>query len=409
LDSSEFWLLLVPPIAGGIIGYFTNDLAIKMLFRPYKPWYAFGRRVPFTPGLIPRNQPNLAQRVSQTIMGSLLTPEELQRLAGRLLQTERVKAAILWLLQLALEQVGRDKQDRTARILADILRDLFEESLPRLVRVLARREDFLEQQIDRIFDQVLLDFRLTETQARQLSDWLLQEALPPNVLRQAIVDVLTDRNIELIDDYSRRRSTGAYWIVANVIGMRNILTRLRAFCLDEKETANARLAEIVQSFQVRDRLQAWLQELSLQNLPVSTVRQLRATTRETIRDYLRERGATTLRGLSESFDWDNVALLLVRRLQASETMNASLEVVSEELALVLERYLERDLGNLVAQIVPILAIDETIVERVNATSPEQLEANIQGIVRRELRAIVNLGGALGFLVGILQATLIYLR
>ena len=29
----------IPPIAGGIIGYFTNDLAVQMLFRPYRAWY----------------------------------------------------------------------------------------------------------------------------------------------------------------------------------------------------------------------------------------------------------------------------------------------------------------------------------------------------------------------------------
>ena len=34
-------LLVVPPVAGGIIGYFTNDLAIKMLFRPYRPLHLF--------------------------------------------------------------------------------------------------------------------------------------------------------------------------------------------------------------------------------------------------------------------------------------------------------------------------------------------------------------------------------
>lgn len=27
--------ILLPPLIGGVIGYITNDLAIKMLFRPY--------------------------------------------------------------------------------------------------------------------------------------------------------------------------------------------------------------------------------------------------------------------------------------------------------------------------------------------------------------------------------------
>ncbi|NET52465.1 MAG: DUF445 family protein, partial [Merismopedia sp. SIO2A8] len=50
---SSPWLLVVPPIVGGVIGYFTNDLAIQMLFRPYNAIYVGDRKLPFTPGLIP--------------------------------------------------------------------------------------------------------------------------------------------------------------------------------------------------------------------------------------------------------------------------------------------------------------------------------------------------------------------
>ena len=135
LALANLWIFFVPPVAGSIIGYFTNDLAIKMLFRPYKPIYIGKRRLPFTPGLIPSNQERLAQKVSDTIMGSLLTPTELQKLAQRLLKTERVQNAILWLLKLALEQIQSDKEQKTAKILANILRDLFSQSLPRLLRV----------------------------------------------------------------------------------------------------------------------------------------------------------------------------------------------------------------------------------------------------------------------------------
>lgn len=142
IEFDYWWRIILPPVAGGVIGYFTNDLAIKMLFRPYKPIHLWGRRLPFTPGLIPRNQERLAKRVSDTIMNSLLTPEELQKLAKRLLQIDRVKSAILWLLQLALKQIKEDKQQKTAKILADILRDLFGDSIPKLLKTLSRRGDF---------------------------------------------------------------------------------------------------------------------------------------------------------------------------------------------------------------------------------------------------------------------------
>ncbi|QLE40700.1 DUF445 family protein [Nostoc sp. C052] len=402
MDWSHLWLYVSPPVLGGIIGYFTNDIAIKMLFRPYRAIYIAGRRVPFTPGLIPRNQERLAKNISNTIMGSLLTPQELQNLARRLLQTERVQAAILWLLQLAIEQIKTDKNQKSAKIVAGILRDLLGESLPRLLKVLARREDFLEAQINQIFDQILLEFQLSEEQATRLADWLLQVVLPPDMLRQAIVDFLTDRTIQIIDEGFREKTSGTYWVVANLFGLRNTLTRLRTFCLDEKEATNTRLQELIQDLQMRDRIRKLLQNLSLQNLPMGTVRQLRKTTRESVRHYLQNSGSDFLQGLTDSVDWENIAVVLLNRLSTSPVVSTSLEVMSQELALILDKYLEKDLEAIVTQVIPILSIDEVIVDRVKSTSPADLEAAIEGIVKNELQAIVTLGGVLGFVIGLLQ-------
>ncbi|BAZ05922.1 DUF445 domain-containing protein [Calothrix sp. NIES-3974] len=407
MDWSHLWLYLSPPVLGGIIGYFTNDVAIKMLFRPYRAWYIGGRRVPFTPGLIPSNQERLAKNISDSIMGSLLTPEELQNLARRLLHTERVQGAIQWLLQTALSQVKSDREQKTAKILAGILRDLLGESLPRLLKTLARREDFLEVQINQIFDQILLEFQLTEEQATRLAEWLLQVVLPPETIRLAIIDFLTDRTIQTIDESFREKTSGTYWVVANLFGLRNTLTRLRTFCLDEKEATNTRIRELIQDLNVRDRIKSFLLSISLQNLPISTVRQLRKTTRESVRHYLQNSGGELLQGLSDSIDWENIAVLLVTRLSNSSVVNSSLEVVSKELALVLERYLERDLEKIVTQVIPILSIDQVIIDRVKSTSPADLEDAIEGIVKNELQAIVSLGGILGFVVGLIQAAFLY--
>ncbi len=409
MDTVNFWTLVLPPIAGAIIGYFTNDIAIKMLFRPYRAIHFGKRRLPFTPGLIPRNQERLAKRVSDTIMGSLLTPEELQRLAKRLLKTERVEEAITWLLNLAIKQIREDKQQKTAQILANVLKDLFGESLPRILKVLARKQDFLEAQINQIFDQILLEFKLNNMQSRQLSDWLLDKVIPPDFLRLALIDFLTDRNIKVIDEGFREKTSGTYWVVANIFGIRNALVRLRSFCIDERELANTRLKELILSLEVRGRLREWLQSLSLQNLPVSTVKQLRKTTRDTVRAYIQESGGKVIKNLGDSIDWDNLAVLVVNRLQASTAVSTSLGVISSELALILERYLEEDLEKLVTQAIPILSIDQVIIERIRATSSEQLEMATQGIVKNELQAIVNLGGILGFLVGSLQTLILWLR
>ncbi|MCY7394418.1 MAG: DUF445 family protein, partial [Leptolyngbyaceae cyanobacterium CAN_BIN12] len=218
-----------------------------------------------------------------------------------------------------------------------------------------------------------------------------------------------DRNIQVIDEGFREKTSGTYWVVANLFGSRNALARLRTFCLDEREECNARLRELMTSLNVRSRLKEWLQNLSMQNLPVSTVRQLRKTLRDTVREYVQEQGSGFLEELGKSIEWESLASLILSRLRTSPVVNESLETVSLELALILERYLERDLEAIVAQAIPILNIDQVIIDRVKATSAADLEAAINGIVQSELQAIVNLGGVLGFAIGLFQSASLLLR
>ncbi len=403
METSQIILYATPPIVGGIIGYFTNDIAIRMLFRPYRARFIGSYQIPFTPGVIPRNQEKLAKRIADSIMSSLLTPDEIQGIARRVLQVDRVQSAILWILRLSLEQIKTGRTENTSKVLANILQDLFGESLPKLLQTLAKRDDFLEDQLNQIFDRVLLEFQLNAEQSEKLSIWLLQSILSPENLRLALVDFLTDRNIKIIDDRFRVKTSGTYWVVANIFGLRNALEGLRTFCLDEQDTANQTIAELIVSLRVRQRLQELFQNLSLQNFPVFTIRQLRTTMGDSVRSYLREKGAELMQELSSSVKWDRAASVVLTRLKSLDAVGESLDVVSHELAVVLDRYLERDLEAIVMEAIPILQIDQVIINRVVATPPEEMEAGINDLIQTELQAIVNLGGVLGVAIGAMQA------
>lgn len=70
---------LIGPLSGSIIGYFTNWLAIKMMFRPHKPKYVFGVKIPFTPGLIPKERGRIAEAVGSSISENLMNKEVLEK------------------------------------------------------------------------------------------------------------------------------------------------------------------------------------------------------------------------------------------------------------------------------------------------------------------------------------------
>ncbi len=64
--------IITAPLIGGLIGLITNSLAIKMLFRPYKELKIAGLRIPFTPGLIPKEKPRIAHAIAQVISSYIL-------------------------------------------------------------------------------------------------------------------------------------------------------------------------------------------------------------------------------------------------------------------------------------------------------------------------------------------------
>ena len=67
--------IVLPILVGAVIGYFTNSIAIKMLFRPHRAIYIGKHQLPFTPGIIPKNQKRLADAVGDAVSGQLLTKE----------------------------------------------------------------------------------------------------------------------------------------------------------------------------------------------------------------------------------------------------------------------------------------------------------------------------------------------
>lgn len=66
-----------PPLLGAFIGYLTNKVAIKMLFRPLAAKYVFGVRVPMTPGVIPSKRADLAINIGEMVGTHLLTSKEI--------------------------------------------------------------------------------------------------------------------------------------------------------------------------------------------------------------------------------------------------------------------------------------------------------------------------------------------
>lgn len=64
--------LVTTPLVAGVVGYITNKIAIKMLFRPYESkWYTLGWQ-----GIVPKTRPKLAVKISEIVGQKLLAHDD---------------------------------------------------------------------------------------------------------------------------------------------------------------------------------------------------------------------------------------------------------------------------------------------------------------------------------------------
>ena len=77
MDYTEILRMLAGPLIGAVIGYFTNFIAVKMLFYPKKERRIFGKRIPLTPGVIPKGRSRIASAAGKVIENHLLTKDDI--------------------------------------------------------------------------------------------------------------------------------------------------------------------------------------------------------------------------------------------------------------------------------------------------------------------------------------------
>ena len=148
------WQWLIGPAVGSVIGYITNDIAVRMMFRPHRELRLFGRRVPFTPGLIPKGRFRLSAAICEVLSQELLNEEVL---AAALLSEEMLER-----IGGAADEAmaGLFAEERTPRMLLEGMVGeealaSFEEQLKRAMGIFIM-EKILESGIERIAAEAVM-------------------------------------------------------------------------------------------------------------------------------------------------------------------------------------------------------------------------------------------------------------
>jgi len=145
-------LFVVPPIAGAIIAYSTNVIAIRMLFRPLREIRVFGKiRLPFTPGILPRQRKKLAQSIGAMVERELVTPEVLRE---RLAQIEIGELAQTVTQFLRREDIHKELQAKGRLLLRNIIMKL--NIFQRFFVTAAQYDQTLQNKMPEIIDELII-------------------------------------------------------------------------------------------------------------------------------------------------------------------------------------------------------------------------------------------------------------
>lgn len=125
------WILLI--VVGGIIGWFTNRMAIRLLFKPYEPV-----RIPvfgfILQGLIPRRKAELAHSVGVQIETELLSVEEILLAFGSPEQKKELKLFLrLYFNAMLLEKVPFFLKDVMKKPVDHFVSDMMERESDKLL------------------------------------------------------------------------------------------------------------------------------------------------------------------------------------------------------------------------------------------------------------------------------------
>lgn len=429
------WVL--PIVLGAFIGYLTNSVAIRMLFRPVRPIRLFRLTLPFTPGVIPRRREELAESIGRMVSRDLLTDDVfyrrfsdpgfrvglqrgisrgLRRLEkmplGLLVQLtgleQMVKYAARWLLIAMSDDSGSRLREQVSRWVSDgvhahageiasVITDLVENTRPLAPVTTEDLADVVDQNWTVIVDQIETILERPQIQAE------LQMRVQ-KIIRYSL-DQLTSMQRLLVSaaQYDRQIESRIPMIVDRIV------------------------AEVIASVQDRENrarilsmIEEWIEEYRHRTvgsmLNAGTRDRMRSVIvrylgdREQVRKDLEGQITNLVNHLSGDDSEDQISRIVSGwiRQHANVRIGTLLPVIPRRRS-VLARFssvrIQRILSDLTRMFLEQLDVYSIVVDRINSLEIERVEALLMGIIHRHLRWINVFGAILGALIGAVQVVL----
>jgi Uncharacterized protein conserved in bacteria len=186
------WIL--EPFIGAVIGCFTNFIALKMLFRPYQEVKIFGRKLPFTPGMIPKRKKEVAHAIGRVINDNLLEKDDIAEALTKEKTVAKIRAGIMdYHLNIPKAKEG---QRSAGDIISDLVLKLDIKSV-----IAEEITNFMQEKLTGGFLAMFLNEKVIGDISDQIGEWIqtYMENDGKEFIKKTIdheIDELSDMRIE---------------------------------------------------------------------------------------------------------------------------------------------------------------------------------------------------------------------
>lgn len=168
--------IIAGPVIGAIIGYCTNYIAIKMMFRPFEAKKIGKFKVPFTPGIIPRRKESMAKAIGRGVEENLLNEDTVKNA----LLSDEVKNQIKAKIE---QEIGKHREDE--RTIEDIILNYVDGIT--YIEEVARIEEKLSEKVK----NKLLDIDVGEIFSEKVVE-IIQEKMNSNFILNKFTGKVTE-------------------------------------------------------------------------------------------------------------------------------------------------------------------------------------------------------------------------
>ena len=375
-----FVLILFLGGIGAVVGAATNYMAIKMLFRPYKPIYFMKWRLPLTPGLIPKRRDVLAVQLGKTVSEYLLTPATIKQ---KFLSPEIRNSVEAFAREKLLQEIFHNDKS-----LNDWLRLAGFSHVPALV----------EEKVETVI-------------ASQLAN--VKNVLTTKTIRELLneeMETLLDTKIEQISEHILSKGEDYFTSpdgTATIKGM-----------LDDFLSSKGSLGGMIQMFvgdgsALVDKIQRELLKFLRAQSTTEMLARIIGNEWNKLKDrnpmdFLQDVNFYSIEQQLQNYVKKELALESRLNNHLSYYWPAGEQWATEEM---LPKLLDKGFFAVEAKIEDILEklnLQEVVRQQVDAYPIAKLEDLVLGIISKELRLITWLGGIIGGLVGVIQALVMFI-